>query len=128
MGWAVGYDIKWQRDVGYGVPSICDQPECDARIDRGLGYVCGNDPFGGEHGCGLYFCDQHLSYRFDDPDDPEIDFGRAVPLCERCLDGGQSFDPKPDLDEWLQWKLSDESWQQWRDENPAEVEKIRRLT
>ena len=24
MGWQVGYDSKWQRDIGYGVPAICD--------------------------------------------------------------------------------------------------------
>ena len=29
MSWAVGYDSKWQRDIGYGVPSICDHPKCN---------------------------------------------------------------------------------------------------
>lgn len=108
MGWAVGWDAHWQRDVGYGVPSICDQPGCGAQIDRGLSYVCGSDPFGGEYGCGLYFCGQHLGANFDD---------KRGWLCERCADDEQPFDPTPDLDEWTDWKLTDESWAQWRAEN-----------
>jgi hypothetical protein len=28
---------------------------------------------------------------------------------------------KQDTNEWVRWKLEDESWQQWRDENPEEV-------
>lgn len=59
MSWAVGYDAKWHRDIGYGVPATCDYPGCAAEIDRGLGYVCAGEPYGGEHGCGLYFCDAH---------------------------------------------------------------------
>ena len=38
MSWAVGYDSKWQRDIGYGVPSICDHPKCNKEIHRGLSY------------------------------------------------------------------------------------------
>ena len=30
MGWSIGYDEKWQRDIGYGVPAICDYPGCTA--------------------------------------------------------------------------------------------------
>src|SRR5690606_23075125 len=53
MGWAVGYDSNWNRDIGYGVPTTCDHPGCNEKIDRGLSYVCGDEPYGGEHGCGL---------------------------------------------------------------------------
>jgi hypothetical protein len=60
MGWAIGYDDNWDRDIGYGVPGECDAPGCHARIDRGLGYVCGGQPYGGEKGCGLFFCGKHL--------------------------------------------------------------------
>ncbi len=120
MGWAVGWDPKWQRDIGYGVPSICDQPGCNEKIDRGLGYVCGSDPLGGEYGCGLYFCARH-AHGMDVDDQGEE---RYIDVCQRCLDGEQAFDPTPDLDEWLDWKLNDESWQRWRDENPIEVAKI----
>jgi len=42
MGWAVGYDNRWSRDIGYGVPAWCDEPGCSEAIDRGLAYVCCN--------------------------------------------------------------------------------------
>ncbi len=45
MGWSLGHDNRWGkfgRDIGYGVPAICDHPGCNAEIDRGLSYVCGN--------------------------------------------------------------------------------------
>lgn len=110
MGWAVGFDSNHNRDIGYGVPAICDHPECSAVIDRGLSYVCGNDVYGGERGCGLFFCADHLS-------------GEC--LCERCQSGGEHFALKPDVAEWIEWKLSDESWQRWRDENPDKVMVLR---
>jgi hypothetical protein len=108
MGWAVGYDGNWDRDVGYGVPAICDHPDCGAEINRGLSYVCGGDAYGGEKGCGLFFCEQHLWFgpRNDDPF-----------LCRRCLDGQPAFQPTPDTAEWTTWKLTDPSWAQWRAEN-----------
>lgn len=28
MGWSVGYDDNWKRDIGYGVPALCDYPDC----------------------------------------------------------------------------------------------------
>jgi hypothetical protein len=115
MGWQVGYDANWKRDIGYGVPAICDRPACGTGIDRGLGYVCGSEPYGGEHGCGLYFCGAHLF------------FADGRDLCERCLAGEPPFEPTPDTAEWLEWKLTDESWEQWRSENPAEVERITAL-
>jgi hypothetical protein len=113
MGWQVGYDTTWKRDIGYGVPAICDQPECGEAIDRGLGYVCGGEPYGGEHGCGLYFCGGHL---FASPQQ-----------CDRCAAGEPPYDPAPDTAEWLNWKLTDESWERWRSESAAEVERIRAL-
>src|SRR4051812_7048849 len=27
MGWSIGYDSNWQRDIGYGVPAFCDHPQ-----------------------------------------------------------------------------------------------------
>lgn len=112
MGWAVGFDSNWHRDVGYGVPSVCDQPGCGEAIDRGLGYVCGGEPYGGEGGCGLYFCGEHLL------------MGADRQSCERCLAGKRPFKPTPDTAEWLRWKLTDESWAEWRQEHLAEVEAI----
>ena len=103
MGWSIGYDDNWQRDVGYGVPSICDHPDCNEEIDRGLSYVCGNDIKGGEHGCGLYFCGKHKSGEHN--------------TCERCHAELEPFEPKSDTEEWRHHKLTDPSWKQWRELN-----------
>ena len=128
MGWSIGWDSNWKRDVGYDVPATCDHPGCDIEIDRGLGYVCGGAPYGGEHGCGLYFCTKHLTY-----------YGRRhfgapggvlhMQLCERCGKKSKKgpFEPTPDVPEWLNHKLTDESWGPWRAENPDEVTRITAL-
>jgi hypothetical protein len=108
VGWAVGFDPGWKRDVGYGVPAVCDFPGCGEKIDRGLGYVCCGEVFGGEDGCGLFFCGKH----------PQ--------RCERCQAGLPPFDPTPDTAEWMRHKLSDPSWGPWRQENPGEVERLRK--
>lgn len=118
MGWSIGFDANWQRDVGYGVPAICDHPDCSEAIDRGLAHVCsGQEPYGGA-GCGLYFCGNHLSHYREDE-------GWSSAQCERCASGGDPFDPKPDVKEWISHKLTCPTWQQWRDENPDEVEQLR---
>jgi hypothetical protein len=115
MGWEIGYDDKWKRDIGYGVPAYCDHPGCNAEIDRGLAYVCGNEqPYGGDDGCGLFFCSEHLTYH-----------EKRGRVCECCADHRKTpFTAKPDHPDWINWKLTDDSWQQWRDENPEEVAKI----
>lgn len=124
MGWAIGYDENWKRDIGYGVPAECDHPDCSVNINRGLSYVCGSDPYGGEHGCGLHFCYQHLQYE---------DFsGRFIQLCDRCIEVESEdsppvlcYTPKPDVLKWIGWKLKDESWGKWREHNPDEVKNMR---
>ena len=118
MGWSIGYDSIWERDIGYGVPSICDLPKCDAKIDRGLSYVCGNEPYGGEYGCGLYFCGLHFKTRKPHGSD------RNMGLCPRCYRYKAPYDPKPDTKEWIQWKLTDESWAKWRENNPDKVKEL----
>lgn len=117
MGWSIGHDDKWQRDIGYGVPAVCDHPDCNAEIDRGLSFVCGGEPYGGEHGCGLFFCSKHRQGR-------EFEDGCCVEVCERCVVDGEWFDAKPDTQEWIRWKLEHESWLPWRGENPEEVAKL----
>lgn len=112
MGWSIGYDSNWGRDIGYGVPSICDHPDCNEEIDRGLGCVCGGEPYGGgdedHNGCGLFFCGKHL-----------------LPIrCERCEGGNEPFSLKPDTEEWKKHKLTHESWEQWRSENPGKVSSL----
>lgn len=122
MGWAVGFDPKWKRDIGYGVPALCDHPGCGKRISRGLYHVCGGEPYGGEQGCGLFFCGAHLWMTGE----------KFRQQCERCgnpdKDGQVTpFDPTPEVREWIQHKLRDFSWRPWRLEHPAEVERLRGL-
>lgn len=121
MGWAIGWDGDWQRDIGYGVPAWCDDPSCNEEIDRGLSYVCGNEPYGGDRGCGLYMCGHHLYMVPVDPDDTEGDW---IGLCARCHKGEAPFEPKPDHPEWLLHKLKDESWEEWRKNHPSQVEQM----
>ena len=116
MGWSVGFDSNWNRDIGYGVPATCDYPGCGEAIDRGLGYVCGGEPYGGEDGCGLYFCGEHML------------LGGSRQQCERCAEGEPPFEATPDTREWIEWKLTDESWAAWRDENPEKVGLMRAAT
>ncbi len=107
MSRAISFDPNWKRWVGYGVPAICDYPKCSAGIDRGLGYVCGQDVYGGERGCGLFFCRDHL--RHD---------GRTS-VCTRCLYRKPSYRPKPDTIEWVHHMATEESWAVWRAANDA---------
>lgn len=118
MSWAVGYDSSWERDIGYGVPAMCDHPDCVVEITRGLANVCAEQqPYGGESGCGLYFCEKHRD---------------ADGFCERCaynltLDGEpderykEMFAAKQDIPEWMKFKLTDSSWGPWRAENRRKV-------
>lgn len=107
MGWSVGYDEQWKRDIGYGVPAWCDHPGCDEVIDRGLSYVCGGEPYGGDKGCGLFFCERHI-------------YCNGAPQCERCVtDTGERseeppFDTKPDHPDWIKHKATHPSWAAWR--------------
>lgn len=106
MGWSIGINSN-DRDVGYGVPAYCDHPQCNAEIDRGISYICGGEPDGGEEGCGLFFCAKHQVGRHQ--------------RCERCVRDNDPFPEKADHPRWLAWKLNDESWAQWRKENPKAV-------
>ena len=117
MGWSIGFDNNWNRDIGYGVPAWCDSPKCKKKIDRGLSYVCGGEPYGGENGCGLYFCQQHLySHEFRNGDCEQV--------CKRCDTYKSNYQPKLDHPEWIAWKLTDDSWKKWRKENPDEVGRL----
>lgn len=118
MSWAVGWDTTWQRDVGYGVPATCDQPGCDVAIDRGLAYVCGGEPFGGQYGCGLYFCPQHT-------DGCATVWGSLIE-CDHFFKDDPTYRPSPDTREWVEHKLTDPSWGFWREGHPHEVERLRK--
>lgn len=125
MGYEIGYDTNWKRDIGYGVPAICDHPGCGEEIDRGLGYVCGGDPHGGEYGCGLFFCEKHQSHEGRRGADRKV---RYVQLCERCAKRSKKgpFEATPDTLEWVRHKLRDKSWAEWRKENPEATKALRR--
>lgn len=116
MGWSIGYDWNWERDIGYGVPAKCDHPTCDKDIDRGLAHVCGGELQGGEDGCGLFFCAEHLLVGVD---------GKTHQVCERCARDRDPFEPKPDVTEWVKHKLTCPTWAQWRSENPKDVAALR---
>jgi hypothetical protein len=125
MSWAIGYDSNWNRDIGYGVPAECDHPDCHAEIDRGLSYVCGGQPYGEPHGCGLFFCDAHLSSK-EVAAERDVDDGgehdEFVQLCERCAltdEQPNPFEAKPDVKEWRDFKEIDPSWAEWRSQRPA---------
>lgn len=110
MGWSIGYDETWQRDIGYGVVAYCDHPDCDKEIDRGLDHVCANQEPRGGAGCGLYFCDEHHNCYVEEDDDLDN-------CCERCRGGKESFNVKPEHPLWIQFKMTDYSWRTWRKEN-----------
>lgn len=103
MGWSIGFDSNWKRDIGYGVPAVCDHPRCCKEIDRGLSFVCGGQPYGGEKGCGLFFCSEHLSM---------TERGQLCPKC--CRYDKNPYKPKPDTQEWTDFKMTDPSWEEWR--------------
>lgn len=79
MGWASGRNHAG-RDVGYSVPATCDLAGCEAKIDLGLYYVCGGMHDGDEHGCGDYFCGEHLSYYWRGESEEEM----SPQLCDKC--------------------------------------------
>lgn len=114
MSWAVGYNSDLQRDIGYGVPAICDHPGCNERIHRGMAHLCGENDWP-EHGCGLAFCGKHLFWHtFRDGHDGFV--------CHRCHNHKPHYKPKPDVAEWIHHKATDPSWAEWRKENATEVQ------
>jgi hypothetical protein len=53
------------RPAGYMVLATCDKRGCHEEIDRGLSYLCGDDPHGpmdDAPGCGRYFCGKHSTF------------------------------------------------------------------
>lgn len=86
MGYAY-YTLPDGREAGYAVTDVCNAPDCQQRIDRGLDYLCGdNVGDGGEHGCGRYFCGLHTRYT------------EAGQLCRPCADRYLAAHPEDDDD------------------------------
>jgi hypothetical protein len=115
VGWEIGYDDSHDRDIGYGVPCRCEHPDCDQEIHRGLAHLCG-----GKLGsrCGLYFCYDHLYYI---PENIKVD---SDAICERCCENQAPFEAKPDLRKWVEHKLNNNSWCDWRSNNRARVKEL----
>jgi hypothetical protein len=72
------------RECGYGIMATCDHPGCDAVIDRGYDYLCGQPDHigtGGGVGCLGYFCQKHRGFvgEIKDSEDRE-----CVSLCDAC--------------------------------------------
>ena len=63
------------KPVGYSVPDVCNHPECDMEIDRGLSYACGDMP-GSGFGCDGFFCEKHLRSTLSD---------EPRQLCDACM-------------------------------------------
>ncbi len=125
MGSAV-YQVG-HRFGGYGVPTICEHPDCNKKIDRGISFACGGEPFS-EHGCDRYFCDKHFEYiyfgtngRCRHKKDCDCD---PIQLCERCAKNKPPFPYKPEHPTWIKHLLTDKSWEEWRKANPKEVKEL----
>lgn len=110
MSWAVGFDSDRNRFIGYGVPAYCDQPGCNVTIDRGISHTCGDYPGGGEHGCGLHFCDDHLH--------------RYPQVCSACANEQKAFPPSQEHPTWSHHLLTDETWAEWRAENTETAKQL----
>lgn len=130
MGYQI-YEVG-KRWGGYGVPTICEHPDCTEEIDRGMSFACGGEPFS-EYGCDRYFCGKHRQTICYNPStgkkcrhqkDCECEI---VEVCERCAKGKEPFPYKPEAKEWLNHLLTDESWEEWRKNNPKEVEQMKAL-
>lgn len=118
MGYGV-YEMngRWQ---GYGVPAICDHPDCDEKIDRGMSHSCGGSP---TENCGLFFCAEHLCNDVDPEAEYTSDNRHNFSVCERCVDPElTSFSPKLDMEFWKAWLMNHETWKSWREENPKFVQ------
>lgn len=136
----MGYEVyesknnwRWQ---GHGVPAVCDHPDCNVLVDRGMGYACCDDP---KHtnSCGGFFCSTHAElctpiYE-DEFEDLEKDEVKEL-LSEYDLTEMPTFDQSgvffqcghepiqyKEHRSWLSFILEDESWEKWRGRNPEAV-------
>ena len=130
MGYAI-YQVG-DRWGGYGVPTYCEHPDCNEKIDRGMSFACGGEPFS-EVGCDRYFCSKHREFiGFNEEGLPckhrkdcECEWKE---VCERCAKSEPPFDYKPEHPTWIKHILKDKSWAQWRKKNPKKVAKLKSPT
>ena len=135
----MGYQVYrvGRRYGGYGVPTICEHPDCNKEIDRGMSYACGGEPFS-EYGCDMYFCSEHVVGIAVTPEgelikcdhlreDCDYQFYEVCKPCSTRDPDVKFFPHKPEHPDWVKHLLTDESWAQWREENPVEVEQMQEL-
>lgn len=133
----MGYQVYEDRDAladgverwaGYGVPAECDWPDCTEMIDRGMGFKCE------DHGGYVLMLDgEPISYsRFEDEPDAEEEWtqtpGCGLYFCEQHREDTTAhiaFRAKPDHPTWVNHMLTDESWADWRNDNPEKVAELR---
>ena len=77
MSWSHCGTDSTGRAIGYAHRACCDQPGCDAVIDRGLDYACGGMHGTTELGCEKYFCSEHRGNTVED-------CGGFECVCEAC--------------------------------------------
>jgi hypothetical protein len=61
MGYA-SYALQDGREAGYSVAATCDADQCTTTINRGLDFLCGQEPGVPDPaypGCRNYFCEPH---------------------------------------------------------------------
>ena len=75
-----GHYIIDGKECGYLVEAVCEEPDCEVAIDRGLPYACGDEPGESDWWCDGYFCFNHL-VRVGCPLRD-----RFVQACQRCAD------------------------------------------
>ena len=102
MGWAVGWDSTHGRWKGYGVPAYCDADGCMSEIDRGMGWGCECEECSGGFP-DVFLCGKHAH--------------------EDVIDAAAT----PEHPEWIEHLLTDESWAEWRKENPRRVTELTRI-
>lgn len=97
-------------DLGNEVPAICEQPECDTVVHRGVVHICGMDPTGANGmGCGLQFCGKHLSGPHQN--------------CDRCAEGTVPYTPKEIRPDFPDWRMTGAGWEEWRKAHPDLVQR-----
>lgn len=96
MGWAnCGEDSKG-RPIGYAHEATCDHPGCNAKIDRGLSYACGDMHGDDEISCEGYFCSAHKQNIIESPD---ARMG-TVAVCDECYAKALEAGYDPETNTW----------------------------
>jgi hypothetical protein len=110
MGYAY-YVLADGREAGYAVEDVCNQDGCEAKIDRGLAFLCGKTPGGDEYGCGGYFCGEDLTF------DQCPSCWETNPLCLECgepMRGREVEDPAGDRTGYCEgcWEVMEVSYRE----------------